>query len=440
MSQPKPTDKAKTRGDSEKMGTVSGAGGGPADLTVVLERLMGLEESYKNLRELRQADAAYHDKHEGNMSKILAFMEDTRREGLKDRRELQIARHQLAVSLERNRRLEHRVNGIENQLRECNLRVDGKAEANNEDLLKFVLELGAKLGIMNPTRDEIMSIQRMGKVQQQQQQRGPARNVNRPRTIMVKFVNVYARNKYLFARSALKRVEDFRGIFLNDDVTAMTKRLRDDYRSVATLARDAGEQVRMHSDGVIINGHKYLLTEPHMLPQKYMLANAKTVKTGGELYFHSEHSFLSNFAPSPITEGQDTYLTGEHLYQTYKCKHADDHDRVRQIVLATTPLEAKRIADGITETQSWKDIRDEMMANVVSMKFDQNKDLAMLLKETGDLPLNEATRNMHFGIGVGLHGHEIKDKAYQGANALGRMLVAKRIGMNVATNDRAAQD
>ena len=442
MSQTKPTVKAKTRGDSDKTGMVTGAcGGGQADITQVLERLMGIETNYNNLVELRQADAAHHGRHEGNMSKILAFMEESRREGLKDKRELQITKHQLAISLERNRRLEHRVNGIENQLRERNMRVDGKPEDNNEDLLHFVLGLGNQLGIVNPTRNDIESIHRIGKLQQQQQQqRVRNTNVNRPRTIMVKFTSLYTRNKYLFARSSLNRVEGFRGIYLNDDVTQMTRKMRDDYRSVATLARDAGEQVRMHRDGVVINGHKYLLTDPHTLPKKYTLADAKTVPKGGEIYFHSEHSFLSNFAPSPITEGRDTYLTAEHLYQTYKCKHANEHEKVRQIVLATTPLEAKKIADGITETQSWKNIRDEVMANVITMKFDQNNDMAQLLKETGDVPLNEATRNAHFGIGVGLHGHEIKDRAYQGANILGRILVAKRTGLAIAADEQVGHD
>ena len=95
------------------------------------------------------------------------------------------------------------------------------------------------------------------------------------------------------------------------------------------------------------------------------------------------------------------------------------------MITAPTPLEAKRIADSIGETPEWRRIRDAVMESVISAKFDQNLTLAQELINTGDLPLNEATHNDHFGIGVTPLAREIKDKSYRGANVLGKMLVSK---------------
>ena len=182
----------------------------------------------------------------------------------------------------------------------------------------------------------------------------------------------------------------------------------------------------MHTDGVVLGGKKYLLTEPHTLPDRYSINKAKTFEYGGEIYFASEASFLSNFAPSPIVEGDIIYSSAEHMYQAYKCRQAQAFDKMKAVIAAPTPLEAKRIADSIQETPEWRKDRDTIMKKVVSDKFDQNPELRDLLLETGDKPLNEATHNDHFGIGVALMAREIRDKSYRGANVLGVLLVNKR--------------
>ena len=72
------------------------------------------------------------------------------------------------------------------------------------------------------------------------------------------------------------------------------------------------------------------------------------------------------------------------------------------------------------------------MTKVIEKKFDQNPNLAKLLLDTGDMQLNEATHNQHFGIGVPLHSREIQDKSYRGNNQLGHILVAKRDSIRAA--------
>lgn len=71
---------------------------------------------------------------------------------------------------------------------------------------------------------------------------------------MITFRSVQDRNLVYFESLKLKNSEKYRGIFVNDEVTSLTQRMRENYRSVAALSRTAGSEVRVHGDGVVIDG------------------------------------------------------------------------------------------------------------------------------------------------------------------------------------------
>lgn len=413
-----------------------------AILDIILSRLIGVEATMANMTgqqsslkkqyddntaDMKASSDAFNKQYAADMKRMTGLLESERREKEQTKRELLITRRNLEAAVEAKSRLELKLNAVENIQRLCNVRIDGKPEEENEDLLAFVSEIGHKIGLKNMAPTDICSVRRLGR---RTQPRGG--NRAKPRTIMVNFTSTLARNTFYYARSNLKNAPDFRGIYLNDDVTPLTHKMRDDYRSVACLARGAGEEVRVHSDGIIIGGTKYLLTEPYSLPSRFSLMRAKTIEVNEELYFHSEFSYLSNFAPSPIVSGGEVFDTAEHFYQAAKCEHADRVDTRRRVLAATTPREAKRIADTIPESPEWRAVRDGVMRRALDAKFDQNPNLADMLLKTGDRPLNEATTNMHFGIGVGLHSNDIRDKAYRGENKLGLLLVSKRTSIRAA--------
>ena len=361
------------------------------------------------------------------MQRMTALLEAERREKDQGKRDLLITQSELSNAMECKARLEIRLNTMENNQRICNVRIEGKPEEEGEDLLAYVSEIGHQIGLQNMEPTDILSVRRLGKRVQQR-----ANNRQKPRTIMINFSTVKARNSFFYARSNLKNVQQFRGIYLNDDVTPLTHKMRDDYRSVAALARNAGEEVRVHTDGIVLGGTKYLLSEPHTLPSRFSLGRAKTLEINDEIYFQSEHSYLSNFSPSHIVEDGVVYRTAEHFYQACKCDHANLPDIKERVISATTPQEAKRLADSIPETPEWRAARDDIMVRVINAKFDQNVNLANRLLKTEERPLNEATSNTHFGIGVGLHANEIREKAYRGTNKLGIILAAKRGNIKAA--------
>lgn len=327
-------------------------------------------------------------------------------------RNFKIVQHSLSVSQEKNRKLELAINELGNQARQCNLKIDGKTESPTENLQTFVTDLANFLGT-NP--DSICNAYRLGRLTAHHQNAREAR----PRPIMLTFNTFQDRNKFLFARLKLKDAPAYRGIYVNDDVTPLTHKLRDDFRSVAALARAAGRDIKVHGDGVIIDGTKYKHIDPGSLPPQFSLNKAKTIELYGGLYFQSEHSFMSNFHPSIIEQDNIIYSTAEHFFQAEKCRSAGDTARLRRVLAASTALEAKKIADQIVETPTWRNEKLKVMEKALSLKFHQNKELAKLLINTGNLTLHEATKNGFFGIGATLHSKELRDRAYKGLNKLG---------------------
>lgn len=387
-------------------------------IELILKRIdameAGMADSFSRME--KKSAATYND--------LTQAIERSNKRHLADRREILIVRQELVLAKELNHRMEVQLNQLINRQNICNIRIDGIKEDVSESLKKYVVEMAHCMGVVNMTQQDVITAYRVGK---------PAQNNARARsrTVLITFVNERARNAFFFARSSLKNQEKFKGVFVNDDVSPATRKQRDDYRAVAALARQDGVDVRVHTDGILLAGKKYLLTEPQTLPEKYTVNKAKTYEHGGEIYFASASSFLSNFSPSPIVEGDITYMTAEHMYQAGKCRHAQANDKLKLVLAAPSPLEAKRIADAVVETPEWRQVRDALMEGVISAKFDQNPDLAHELLGTGDKPLNEATHNDHFGIGVPLMAREIKDKSYRGTNKLGQILVNKRASLRV---------
>lgn len=426
-------------------GDSSHLSGVEAKLNRILVRLDGLESGVATLKEAVSATndsvndtnalvsntsdsvttivadgASFRTGYDADIARLTGLLEETRRDRDSERRQNLIVSAQLASAVESNRRLEAQLNTLENRSRVRNIRLDGKQEVEGEDLFKYVADIANKIGVNSLARGDIAAVYRIGSWLSD----GRARL--RPRTIMIVFSNENARNRLFFARTKLKNVDWLRGVYLNDDVTVVTRKQREDYRSVAALARSLHADVRVHTDGILLDGVKYRLTESHTLPAKFSVERAKTVEEGGELYFSSEYSFLSNFSPSPIVVGDTVFHTAEHMYQSLKCKHSGDEQLKDRIIVAPTPLEAKRLADGVKESPEWRANRDAVMTRVIQEKFAQNPHLAAKLMKTGDRKLNEATRNDHFGIGVNLHAREISDKSYRGTNMLGNILMAQR--------------
>lgn len=344
-----------------------------------------------------------------------------------------ILEYKLATVEQENRQLHMTVNDMANKSKECNLRVDGKVETENENLIGYMLEMGKKNTQHGIDPAAIVSAFRVGKKR--------ATNANaqgtasKPRTILVVFRSVRERNELYFARTKLRSTDAYKNIYLNDDVTATTRRVREDYRAVAALVRNENKEVRIHDDGILIEGKKYRYNQVDQLPQRYTVRKAKTVRIDNGLYFQSEHSVLSNFHQAPIIHEGIFYPTSEHKYQADKCQNAGDQARRQLVIKAKTPLEAKRLGSQVKEATNWAEVREEIMKRAVDLKFDQNPDLAEFLVNTRDYTLHEATTDTYFGTGAMLNSREMRNRQFIGHNILGKILEAKRESLKVECED-----
>lgn len=107
--------------------------------------------------------------------------------------------------------------------------------------------------------------------------------------------------------------------------------------------------------------------------------------------FEGEYSFLSNFAPSPLTFyhptlGECDALNVEMAYQA--CK-TDVKEEILDILVAPTPGRAKRLGRKATMRTNWHDVRLLNMGILVRLKFTQNPKLAERLLATGEETLIE---------------------------------------------------
>ena len=370
--------------------------------------------------------AAMDAKLDSELSEIKRVLKSTEEELMSNKIKLAITTQQLEASKRAHQALASRITNLENKGRQCNVIMDGVMESEGENLKDIVLDIGSQIcpGLLKA--EAVTGAYRIGK------RAATGGRAKRTRSIMVMFTDVRARNLFYYARTKLKANDQLKGVYLNDDVTVETKRARDDLRSVANMARSAGANVRVHDDGIVLNGTKYKLFETETLPEEFALAKAKTVKSENGIFFHSESSFLSNFHPSPIWAEGQAYPTAEHYYQASKCRLAGDMGIMKRVMTAQTPLEAKKIADDIQDSAEWRTKRDEVMSRVISAKFDQNDDLAKKLLGTGEANLFESTMNTYFGIGATLHSKEVRDMSFKGLNKLGELLQNKREALQSA--------
>lgn len=389
-----------------------------------------LSSVQQGMSEIKVTTSDMGNRLESELKDIKGVLASTKDELHVNKRKLAVTEQMLAASRSALNSLARRFTQMENKERLRNIIIDGMHETDGEDMRKIVLDIADRICPGKVTQESFNAIYRLGK---KVLPNGRTNN-KKTRSIMVIFKDVRTRNEFYFARTKLKAMDQLRGIYLNDDVTPETKRARDDYRSVATIARNAGALVRVHDDGLVLDGTKYRLFEPETLPKEFSLAKAKTMETTNGVFFHSENSFLSNFFPSPIWADGHAFPTAEHRYQSQKCKMSGDENAMHRVMAAPTPLEAKRIADAIMETAEWRSKREEVMNRTIEEKFDQNRELAKQLLQTGKMKLFEATSNNFFGIGATLHSREVRDMSFKGLNKLGTILQAKRDTLSTTNN------
>lgn len=127
--------------------------------------------------------------------------------------------------------------------------------------------------------------------------------------------------------------------------------------------------------------------------------------------FSGTYHFLSNFYVSKVTYKSLTFTNTEAAFHAMKCP-----ERAEEFC-DLSPSEAKRLGRQVKLRPDWEQIKQQVMYEVCSAKFTQNKELGEKLLATGDRELIEGNfwNDRYWGVCDGF-----------GANNLGKILMRIR--------------
>jgi len=130
--------------------------------------------------------------------------------------------------------------------------------------------------------------------------------------------------------------------------------------------------------------------------------------------FTKDFFFLSNFFPCEVVYEGIKYPSSEHAYQASKTLDLDERKR---IVALSTASESKKAGRKVVLRDDWEQVKDNVMTNIVSAKFNQNSILkdCLLLTENEELVEGNWWHDTHFGVCNGV-----------GENKLGKILMEVR--------------
>ena len=368
-------------------------------VTELEEKIGGLNDTLENLtQKLQQADTKF-----SQQDLRLAFLEAKAK--------------QLVTE---NQRLQERVDVLENQKRILNLKIDGVKEEDQENLSDIILKIAGAEGVRCQPPD-IKFVYRIGRRQDRHQ---PLR----PRPILVQFKTETVRDNIYFSRAKLRGNQEWKQVYINDDVNESTRKKRDDMRAIALLCRHKNVNCRLHSDAIVINGRKFTEHQLDNLPVGLKLEDAKTLKTEKGILFQSEHSFLSSFHEAPFRYNNEVYNTVEHGFNHGKAVQGKRPDLAKLILEAVTPQDAKRLGKLVPDNPEFNGRKKEYMEELQYEKYSQNPKLQLRLVQTGNTPLLEATVDDFFGIGRPLNVKLLQELTWTGSNYLGEILGNIRSG------------
>lgn len=167
-----------------------------------------------------------------------------------------------------NTRLLHKLAITEDATKIMFLRLEGLKKDDSQNLPNYVASTLVKTGV-NCSVYDLDSVRRIGK--------------HKPgacRPTLIKFVKQSKRDLILYNRVNLnKGAPDSDLLWLNDDVSVITRRNRKIVRDVASHAKDMGiDDIKVHGDGIVLGNKKIKHYDLDLLPPLLTASNASNAK------------------------------------------------------------------------------------------------------------------------------------------------------------------
>ena len=251
---------------------------------------------------------------------------------------------------------------------------------------------------------------------------GPRGKVNQP--IIIKFHHFKDKLKVLKAKKRLSEI----GIIVVEDFPSEVLERRRKFRHIlqAAYKSNGAYKARLVVDKILINGKLYSSDEIALIPKELQLSNNCTITKGRITAIYTSDSPLSNHHPAHFTVGNREFKSAEQYLMYHKAAHFQDKNTAEQILLTSDPKKAKLLGKSVQNfnMKEWRSVCDSIMESAITAKFQQNQDLRLFLKQTGDTKLAEANPyDEYWGVGISLHNEDIWDTSkWKGRNVLGKLL------------------
>lgn len=203
------------------------------------------------------------------------------------------------------------------------------------------------------------------------------------------------------------------------------------YRVVAAASNMEEFKTAVVRDfAVMLHGKRYTAENLELLPPPIRPSSLSVRESDDALVFFSKYCFLSNHFPSVFDYGGITFHNMEHFLAFKKAELSGQDDIIQRALYAKHPVEAKSVLNSLRKdySQEWEQIREEVAITGLREKFNQNKYLADLLRDTRQLKLGEASKDAFWGVGFTLEDQHVLhvEKWNPQGNLLGRCLMKIR--------------
>jgi ribA/ribD-fused uncharacterized protein len=131
--------------------------------------------------------------------------------------------------------------------------------------------------------------------------------------------------------------------------------------------------------------------------------------------FSGRYAFLSNFYPAEVEYCDILYPTSEHAYQAAKTRN-----RAERLMISRLPTPGKAKRAEVALRQEWEEIKDQVMLDILRLKFTPGTRLANMLLDTGPEMLVEGNTDTYWGR------VQQPDGSWKGRNQLGKLLMRVR--------------
>ena len=249
----------------------------------------------------------------------------------------------------------------------------------------------------------------------------------KPRAVLIVFTKQSTRDKVYRARMEIKNNQACTNIWINESLDEEQRQERSEMRALSELAKEEGYESRTVGDTLIVQGIKYTHQNINQLPENLTLARAYTRVTEDSIYFQSQHSWPSSFAPAEIEYMGTKYSTIEQGYTHRMALKAGDAEISNLILKEHRPRKCKALAKRIKNLNWTEKDEKEVMTALVTKKFELPEYRRKLVESEGKRMV-ECTRDKKWAAGVTLWSKEVKEnkRKMPGKNLLGNILDQER--------------